>query len=53
MFVAQRAATKDAGISSVEYPTAKEDLNLDLIGMIKSRAPASIEPSTPQIEEKN
>jgi len=52
MFVAQRAATKDAGISSVEYPTAKEDLNLDLIGMIKSRAPTSIEPSTPEIEEK-
>lgn len=37
MFLAQRDATKATGISASDYLTAKEDLNLDLIALIKSQ----------------
>lgn len=37
MFFAQREATKATGISATDYPTAKEDLNLDLIALVKSQ----------------
>ena len=37
MFIAQREATKATGISSSDYPTAKDDLDLDLIALIKSQ----------------
>jgi coatomer subunit beta' len=35
MFLNQRAQTKGAGIPATDYPTAKDDLNLDLIDLIK------------------
>jgi len=37
MFLAQRDATKTTGISGVEYLTAKDDLELNLIELIKAR----------------
>jgi len=37
MFLAQRDSTKETGIPSSDYPTAKDDLDLDLIQLIKSR----------------
>jgi coatomer subunit beta' len=37
MFLAQREATKGVGMPSKEYPTAKDDLDLNLIQLIKSR----------------
>ena len=39
MFLAQRASTKGAGIPSTDYLTAKDDLELNLIELIKSRSP--------------
>jgi len=38
MFVAQREATKTTGIAAVDYLTAKDDLDLNLIELIKSRS---------------
>jgi len=40
MFMAQREATKVTGISASDYPTAKDDLELDLIALVKSQAAA-------------
>jgi coatomer subunit beta' len=37
MFLAQREATMGAGMPSCEYPTAKSDLDLNLIELIKAR----------------
>merc|ERR1712087_124707 len=37
MFLAQREATKGVGMPSCEYPTAKGDLELNLIELIKAR----------------
>merc|ERR1712232_965444 len=37
MFLAQRDATKTTGIAGVEYLTAKDDLELNLIELIKAR----------------
>jgi len=50
MFLAQREATKATGIAASDYPTAKEDLNLDLIALVKSQgggAPAQPPPPAP------
>eukprot|EP00567_Pseudictyota_dubia_P002390 CAMPEP_0197466024 /NCGR_PEP_ID=MMETSP1175-20131217/64840_1 /TAXON_ID=1003142 /ORGANISM="Triceratium dubium, Strain CCMP147" /LENGTH=910 /DNA_ID=CAMNT_0043002053 /DNA_START=58 /DNA_END=2786 /DNA_ORIENTATION=- len=38
MFLAQRDATKATGIPASDYPTAKDDLDLNLIDLIKSRS---------------
>jgi coatomer subunit beta' len=38
MFIAQRESAKLSGFPSVEYVTAKDDLDLDLISLIKSRS---------------
>jgi coatomer subunit beta' len=38
MFLAQRDATKATGMPASEYPTAKDDLDLNLIELIKSRS---------------
>jgi hypothetical protein len=37
MFLAQREATKWTGMPGTEYPTAKDDLDLNLIQLIKAR----------------
>ncbi|KAL9183551.1 hypothetical protein ACHAXT_004407 [Thalassiosira profunda] len=37
MFMAQREATKATGIAATDYPTAKDDLDLDLIALVKSQ----------------
>jgi len=37
MFLAQRDATKAVGMPALEFPTAKDDLDLNLIQLIKSR----------------
>ena len=37
MFLAQRDATKATGMPASEYPTAKDDLELNLIALIKAR----------------
>ncbi len=37
MFLMQREASKATGISSSDYPTAKDDLDLDLIALVKSQ----------------
>jgi len=45
MFLAQRASTKETGISGTDYLSAKADLDLDLIGLVKSRnQPPEAEP---------
>merc|ERR1719354_609516 len=41
MFLTQRDATKASGIPSSEYLTAKEDLELNLIDLIKSQSQSS------------
>lgn len=38
MFIAQRASTQDSGVSASDYLVAKDDLDLDLIGLIKARS---------------
>mmetsp|Transcript_6880 Transcript_6880/g.12347 ORF Transcript_6880/g.12347 Transcript_6880/m.12347 type:complete len:981 (-) Transcript_6880:96-3038(-) len=38
MFLAQRAMTQATGIPASDYPTAKDDLDLNLIDLIKSRS---------------
>jgi coatomer subunit beta' len=50
MFLAQRNATKDVGMPAIEYPTAKDDLDLDLIKLIKSRS-AGGETKEPEPED--
>jgi coatomer subunit beta' len=45
MFIAQREATKATGMPASEYLTAKGDLDLNLIALIKSRAQAESDPS--------
>jgi hypothetical protein len=37
MFLAQREASKGTGMPGTEYPTAKDDLDLNLIQLIKAR----------------
>ena len=44
MFLAQRNATKATGISSSDYPTAKDDLDLDLIALVKGGSAAAPPP---------
>lgn len=46
MFLAQRDATKSTGIPSSQYPTAKDDLDLNLIQLIKAQS------APPEAEEK-
>jgi len=41
MFVAQRAASKQTGIPATDYLTAKDDLDLDLIELVKSQTAAA------------
>jgi coatomer subunit beta' len=47
MFLAQREATKAAGIAASDYPTAKDDLELDLIALVKSQGAAAPPPPPP------
>jgi len=47
MFLAQRDATKATGISASDYPTAKDDLNLDLIALVKSQSGGAAAPPPP------
>lgn len=47
MFLAQRASTLATGIPATDYPTAKDDLELDLIELVKSRVPPASEPVAP------
>jgi hypothetical protein len=46
MFMAQRAATAGSGIPASDYKTAKDDLELNLIDLLKQRAAPPI-PATP------
>ena len=48
MFLAQRNATKATGISSSDYPTAKDDLDLDLIALVKGGGAAAAPPPPPR-----
>mmetsp|Transcript_579 Transcript_579/g.1192 ORF Transcript_579/g.1192 Transcript_579/m.1192 type:complete len:972 (+) Transcript_579:202-3117(+) len=49
MFMTQREATKATGIPASDYLTAKDDLDLDLIALIKSQgAGAAPTPVTPE-----
>jgi len=50
MFFAQRASSKESGVSASEYMLAKDDLDLDLIGLIKAKS--SPEPTATVEEEK-
>jgi len=43
MFIGQRESAKLSGFPSAEYITAKDDLDLDLISLIKSRGNSNIE----------
>ena len=47
MFLAQREATKASGIAASDYPTAKDDLELDLIALVKSQGAAAPPPPAP------
>lgn len=49
MFLAQREASKASGIPSSDFPSAKGDLELNLIDLIKSRS-QSERPIAPQAE---
>jgi coatomer subunit beta' len=61
MFISQRQATMATGIRAVEYMTAKDDLNLNLIDLVKGKVkPGSVaeeskvpEPETSNAEEEN
>lgn len=44
MFLAQREATRVNGIPSTDYPTAKDDLDLDLIALVKSQGAKAVAP---------
>lgn len=54
MFLAQRDATKGTGIPSSDYMTAKDDLELNLISLIKQQLnpQAAVAPVTPMEESK-
>eukprot|EP00804_Cyclotella_cryptica_P030470 CCRYP_008550-RA/>CCRYP_008550-RA protein AED:0.04 eAED:0.04 QI:185/0/0.5/1/0/0/2/71/976 len=47
MFLAQREATRVNGIPSTDYPTAKDDLDLDLIALVKSQGAKAAAPPPP------
>jgi len=47
MFLDQREASKASGIPSSDYPSAKDDLELNLIDLIKAQSQSS-EPVAPQ-----
>jgi len=47
MFLTQREATKGTGIPASDYSTAKEDLNLDLIALVKGAGEGGAVPSPP------
>jgi coatomer subunit beta' len=47
MFISQRDAAKASGIPAVDYMTAKDDLDLNLIGLLKGH----MNPQPPQAEE--
>jgi coatomer subunit beta' len=47
MFLAQRAASQGSGMPGSEYPTAKDDLDLNLINLIKQRQGSGGEPAAP------
>lgn len=47
MFMAQRAASSGAGIPASDYMTAKDDLELNLIDLLKQRAAAGAPPAAP------
>merc|ERR1711935_676443 len=48
MFLAQRDATKGIGMSGVEYLTAKDDLDLNLIELIRAQQQGSGETKEPE-----
>jgi coatomer subunit beta' len=47
MFLMQREASKSTGIPAVDYLTAKKDLDLDLIALIKERQGGDAPPPAP------
>lgn len=47
MFIAQREATRATGISASDYLTAKDDLELDLIALVKSQSASKPPPPPP------
>ena len=47
MFLAQREGSKGSGIPSTDYPTAKDDLALDLIALVKSRGGGQVAAEAP------
>merc|ERR1740124_1150756 len=51
MFLAQRASSK-GGIPASDYLTAKDDLDLDLIGLIKGKTGVATAPSSPPVVEE-
>merc|ERR1719375_1050448 len=53
MFLSQREATKATGIPSTQYPTAKDDLNLDLIALVKSQGGPPAPPAPPAAPKKD
>lgn len=54
MFLAQREKTKATGIPAKDYLTAKGDLDLDLIQLIKAQmAPPAPEPAAPSAPEES
>lgn len=52
MFMSQRDASKASGMPASEYPTAKDDLELNLIELIKARAGGSA-PAAPAMPEES
>lgn len=51
MFLAQRETTKITGIPAKDYMTAKDDLNLNLIELIKARTQPVVEGAEEKTEE--
>jgi coatomer subunit beta' len=51
MFLAQRDQTKDVGIPAKDYMTAKEDLNLNLIELIKAKTQPPSAAASPSARE--
>ena len=47
MFMAQRDAVKASGVPASDYPTAKDDLDLNLIELIKARGGGGAPPPAP------
>ncbi len=50
MFIAQRASTKESGIPGTDYLSAKADLDLDLIELVKSNNQPSEPVAPPPVE---